>query len=266
MRALFDSPSWVISSFLIVVPCILISLWILRIVRRRFSIKELKKSHDVVGFTFSIVGVLYSVILGFTVINAQDQYNVMLQTIHTEAILLADLYQDSAYFSHEESVAIRSSLRQYIEHVLKEEWWIHEKRAINAHSRTFITDIWDSYYNVQLSNDKVKIWYSESIAKLNNFLNARLARQFNSWVHLGTMMWSLLIVGAIIVIAFMFFFGLESMRSHMVLTALLTGYLSFMLYLVYTLDNAFAGPLGLKPTALEQVYNLFNEWDQDAPS
>ena len=266
MRVLFESNSWILSSLLVVVPTTLICLWLLWMVRKRFSPKELKKSHDVVGFTFSIVGVLYSVILGFTVINVQDQYNIMLETIHTEAILLADLYQDAAYFSQEESVAIRISLRQYIEHVVKEEWWRAEEKTINAHSRQFLKDIWDSYYNVELTSEKVKVWYSESIAKLNNFMNARLARQFNSWVNLGAMMWTLLIIGAIVVIAFMFFFGLENVRSHMVLTALLTGYLSFMLYLVYTLDNAFTGPLGIKPTALEQVYTLFDEWDRDSGS
>jgi predicted membrane chloride channel (bestrophin family) len=231
-------------------------------VRRRFSTHELKKSHDVVGCTFSIVGVLYSVVLGFTVINAQSQYNVMLETMHTEAILIADLYQDAAYFSKQECAAIRSSLRQYIEHVVKEEWWRAGER-INVHSRSFIKNIWDSYYKVDLVDEKVKIWYTESISKLNNFMNARLARRFNSTVHLGPIMWTLLIVGAIIVIGFMFFFGLENKRSHMLLTALLTGYISFMLYLVYTLDNALEGPLGLKPTAFEQVSHLFDEWDQE---
>jgi hypothetical protein len=265
MRAFFDSASWVLSSCLVVVLCIIISLWALWKVRKAFSVRELKKSHDVVGFTFGILGVLYSVILGFTVINAQDRYNTVLETIHTEAILLADLYQDAAYFAAEDRDAIRLSLRQYIDHVVKEEWWIKAKQ-INPRSRDFIKNIWDSYYRVALHSEKEKIWYSESIAKLNNFMNARLARQFTAWEHLGAMMWTLLIIGAVIVICFMFFFGLENMRSHMILTALLVGYLSFMLFLVYTLDHIFTGPQALKPTALEQVYNLFDEWDADAMS
>jgi ABC-type multidrug transport system fused ATPase/permease subunit len=263
MRALFDSPSWIAISLLIVVAAILICLAALWAIRKHFSTKELKKSHDVVGFTFSIVGVLYSVILGFTVINAQDQYNIMLQTIHTEAILLADLYEDAAYFSQEECARIRGTLQEYIDHVIRDEWWAKQEKTINVHSRTIIKNIWDSYYYIELTDEKVKIWYTESIGKLNRFMNARLARQFNSWVHLGPMMWTLLIVGAVIVTGFMFFFGLENMRSHMLLTGLLAGYLAFMLYLVYTLDNAFRGPLGLKPTALVQVSQLFEEWDNE---
>src|SRR5689334_14693915 len=121
MRALFNSPSWVLSSFLVVFCSIVLSLWILWLLRKRFSTRELKKSHDVVGFTFSLIGVLYSVILGFTVINTQDRYNVVLETIHTEAILLADLYQDATYFTDEDRDNIRSSLQNYLSHVLQEE-------------------------------------------------------------------------------------------------------------------------------------------------
>lgn len=266
MRAFFESSSWLLFSLLIVIPCTLVCLWLLWILRKRFATRELKKSHDVVGFTFSIVGVLYSVILGFTVIAAQNHYNVMRQSIHTEAILLADLYEDAAYFSPHECALIRQSLRQYIDHVIKEEWWNAEERVINMQSQMYIKEIKDSYYNVEITSEKGKIWYAESIGKFNNFMNASLERQFNSWVHLGAMMWTLLIVGAVIVICFMFFFGLENIRSHMLLTALLAGYLFFILYLIYTLDNAFQGPLGLKPTALEQVSHLFNEWDKDTGS
>ena len=78
-------------------------------------------------------------------------------------------------------------------------------------------------------------------------------------------MWCLLNIGAVITISFMFFFGLENFQSHMLMTALLAGYLSFMLFLVYSLDNVFKGPQGIKPVALEQVYALFDELDQDSP-
>lgn len=264
MAFLFESPSWILSSCFIVICSILICVGILWFVRKTISIHVLKKSHDVVGFTFSIIGVLYSVILGFTVINVQDRHNAVLEASHTEAILLADLYQDAAFFPIADRNAIRSSLRQYVNHVITEEWWQSAERKIHFKTRNCIKEIWESYYRVDLQTEKMTIWYTESISKLNNFLNIRLTRQFNSWEHLGGMMWSLLIIGAIITISFMFFFGLESMRSHVLMIALLAGYLSFMLYLVFSLDNVFKGPQGVKPEALEQVYSLFDLWDQDS--
>ncbi len=266
MSFLFESPSWILSSCVVVLVAILLSLGVLWIVRKTIPIHVLKQSHDVVGFTFSIIGVLYSVILGFTVINVQARHNAVLEASHNEAILLADLYEDAAFFQPQDRDAIRSSLRRYAKHVIEEEWWLSPERKIHVKTRNFIKDIWQSYYNIELTNEKMSIWYTESISKLDNFLNVRLTRQFNAWEHLGGMMWSLLIVGALITISFMFFFGLENLRSHMLMIILLAGYLSFMLYLVYSLDHVFNGPQGVKPEALEQVYNLFDSWDQDLPS
>ena len=266
MTFLFESPSWILSSCFFVICSILVSIGILQIVRKTIPIHVLKQSHDVVGFTFSIIGVLYSVILGFTVISVQDRHNAVLEASHSEAILLADLYEDAAFFPMAERKAIRSSLRRYIDHVVKEEWWLSAEKKIHYKTRYFIKEIWESYYNVDLQSPKMNIWYTESISKLNNFLNVRLKRQFSSWEHLGSMMWTLLVVGAVITISFMFFFGLESYRSHVLMIALLAGYLAFMLYLVYSLDHVFVGPQGVKPEALEQVQTLFDQWDQDSIS
>ncbi|MES2273970.1 MAG: DUF4239 domain-containing protein [Chlamydiota bacterium] len=257
-----SSPSWIVSSILVMFPSILFCLIILWIVRKTFSIHELRKNHDVVGFSFSIIGVLYSVILGFTVISAQSRYNEVLQTVENEAIMLADLYRDAGLFAPEEKQAIRTSLRNYVDYVIKKEWWQPIERKIRMETQDVMEKIWKSYYDITIRDEKTKIWYAESISKLDNFMNARLSRQFSSWQHLGTMMWTLLIVGAVVTISFMYFFGLESLHVQMMMTALIAGYLSFMLYLVFSLDNVLKGPEGIKPDSLEQIYALFDRWDQ----
>lgn len=260
MNFLFDTPSWVVSSLLVVIPSILLVLIILWLLRKWHPAELFKEIHDVAGFTFGIIGILYSVVLGFTVVNAQTRYNEVLQTIHTEAITVANLYRDAAFFPTDSREAIRSSLRQYVDYVVKKEWWLPAEKNIRIETQNVMEKIYRSYYNVPLVDEKIKIWYTESISKLDEFMNARLSRQFNSWEHLGNMMWTLLILGGLITIGFMFFFGLK-LRAHMLMTALLTGYVSFMLYLVYSLDNVFKGPEGIKPIALEQVIDLFDRWD-----
>ncbi len=263
MNIIFDSPFWLISALAVVIPVILLSLAIHWLVRKTISHVQLKKNHEVAAVTFSIIGILYSVILGFTVINVQDRYNKMLQTVHTEAMLLADLYRDADYFAANDRDTIRASLRSYLDYVIKEEWWQAQEKKISPKTQVYIEAIWNTYHTIDISNEKMSILYRESISKLNNFMDARLSRQFNSWEHLGSMMWTLLIVGAAITVGFMYFFGLENLRIQMVMTALLTGYLAFMLFLVFSMDNLFKGPEGIKPVDLEQVMNLFDCWDRD---
>lgn len=261
MSLFFESPSWILLALACVLPSILFFLGLLYWVRKHFSTRDLQKNHDVAGFTFSIIGVLYSVILGFTVINVQNHYNDVLQTLHTEATVLADLYEDAGFFSLPDRDAIRLSLRNYVNYVVNEEWGQQTRKGPSYQTHQVMGRVWDSYYNVSLDNEKISIWYTESISKLNNFLNARLTREFSAWEHLSPMIWSLLIVGAIITICFMFFFGLENLHSQMAMTALLAGYLSFMLYLVYSLDHVYTGPAKIKPVAFEQVSELFDRWD-----
>jgi hypothetical protein len=254
MNLIFESPSWILSSLIVVIPIVAICMGIVLFVRSRFSAEDLRKSHDVVGFTFSIIGVLYSVILGFTVVSVQERYNKAKETIHTEAIMVANLYRDAGIFQDKDRNQIRTSLRSYVNYVLKEEWWLPEQKNLQMRTQTILEQVWNSYYSIDLTDEKIRIWYSESISKLNNFIDARLSRQFNAWEHLSAMMWSLLIIGALITISFMFFFGLESLRSQMIMTALLA---------VFSLDHVFRGPEGIKPTVFEQVLPLFDEWDSN---
>lgn len=233
-----------------------IALWL---VRKCVCTEKLKEHHDVAGFLFGTIGVLYSVVLGFTVVNAKERYDQAESTVHTEATMLADLYRDSAFFPDENRETIRASLRGYVKYVLDEEWFgkrdhLRAQRAIN--------NLWDSYRGIDLSSESVKIWYAQSVSKIDNLMNARLARQFYSHERLGSMMWTLLLVGGFITISFVFFFGLNSLRNQMLMTSLLVCYLSFMLYLVYCLDDPFHGAQAIQPTALEESLVSFDELDQ----
>jgi hypothetical protein len=260
--ALLESTSWVFSALLVVVPSILICLIVLWIVRKTISAAALRKHHDVAGYTFSIVGVLYSVILGFTVINVQERYNVAAETIHTEAAMMADLYRDAVYFDLPSRSAIRSSLRKYVQYVIQEEWDLQRKKIWSYDADTTLQNLWNSYEEVDFQNEKTRIWYEQTIAKLDRLMNARLAREFCSWEHLSSMMWSVLLCGGIITICFMFLFGLENLRMQMLMMTLLSGYLSFMLFLVFSMDHIFQWSPHLQPKAFQNALVLFDRLDE----
>src|SRR5690242_7230376 len=93
-----ESFSWIFPSIFLIVFITLLFLIIFWIVRKKVSDVILRKHHDVAGYLFSIIGVLYSVILGFTVINVQQRYNKADETVYTEATIMTDLYRDAIYF------------------------------------------------------------------------------------------------------------------------------------------------------------------------
>ena len=259
MRDLF---SWLLSSIWAMLPPILIVLAVLWWIRKKVSIEALRKHHDVVGYTFSIVGVLYSVILGFTVVNVQEHYNKAEETVRTEATMIADLYRDASYFDDLSCMTIRTNLRVYLQYVLNEEWALPYDQIRRERADTILQNLWRSYEGIDLGSEKTKIWYGQMISKLDRLMDARLAREFSSWEHLSSMMWAILIVGAFVVVCFMFFFGLENFRVQVLITVFLTGYLTFILYLVYSLDYAFHGPMKITTQSLEETQIVLDRLDQ----
>jgi len=237
---------------------------ILYIIRKTIPVETLRKNHDVAGFTFSIVGVLYSVILGFIVINVQTRYTKAEEIVYQEAAILADLYRESSVFSLTDRDRIRKALREYIQFIVEEEWGGEKASQIAMQHST--GNIWRVYYGIQIEDVKDQIWYTQSIDHLDDLMNARFYRIFNSWGHLGKMIWTLLIVGGLITISFMFFFGLENLTTQILMIALLSGYLSFMLFLIFSLDHVYKGPEGIKPVAFQEVISIFDRTDAEQKS
>ncbi len=255
------SSSWIFSAILIMLLFTVIILALLWVIRTKVSHTTLRQHHDVAGYIFSIIGVLYSVILGFTVINVQERYNKAAETVHTEATILADLYRDAIYFDEASLASIRSNLKKYVEYVIEQEWAHPSDETRRLKANTILQNLWTSYQFVDLQSERAKIWYQQTIAKLDQLMNARLSREFYSWDSLSPMMWTILVLGALITIGFTFFFGLENLRTQMLMTSLLTIYLTFMLYLVFSLDHVFEGNVHVTPKAFQENLSIFNRLD-----
>ena len=180
-------------------------------------------------------------------INVQDRHNKADETVYAEATIMTDLYRDAVYFDKASLPSIRANLRKYVEYVITKEWDRPGNETRRMRADAILQELWKSYERVDLQNERARIWYQHTISKLDHLMNVRLAREFCSWQNLSSMMWTILILGAIITICFMFFFSLENLRLQMLMTSLLTIYLTFMLYLVYSLDRVFEGSTHVTP-------------------
>lgn len=256
MDLLSENSHWIILALLLMFLAASICGFSFWFFRKKVSHKTLKKNHDVAGFTFSIFGVLYSVILGFTVINVRDHYMQTEKALYQESVLILDLYRGADFFLEPDRERIRETLHQFVNYIIDHWPQFGEKHTLKEVQ--FAMDrVWDSYNQIQVGNEKSKIWYERSISQLDNLMNIRLTREFSSWSRINPMMWWLLILGAIITIGFMFFFGLENFQSQMTMIVLLSSYITFILFLVYSLDHIYSGPSAIQPTVLEEVREQF---------
>jgi hypothetical protein len=263
MFLFINSLNWIAAASIITVLSSAFYISLLILVRKHFNPEKFKKQHDVAGYSFSVIGVLYSVLLGFIVVSAQGRFDSVSNTLSEEATALADVYRDSVIFPSAERNAIRAAIVDYIHYVTHEEWKLLSAKQISPEMQRSATAIWNVIYCLTPASEKENTWYAQIINKMNDFTTARLKRQLSFNQHISPMMWVLLLSGALITICFILFFSMESFYAHMIIIAVISTYINFMLYLIYCLDHIFDGPIALRPDTLNNLLEVFKIWNQN---
>jgi hypothetical protein len=253
---LADLP-WIYGVLTLIVIFVIFTIAGIFVLRKTANLEELRKHHDVAGVVFANIGVLYSVLLGFTVVNVQQRFDKIKEITEVEASYLAQLYQDAEVFPEVNKNQIRNSIREYCGSVLNEEWDMLRQGVNNPATTGALKKIWQAYYSIVPTTNKEQAWYAESISKLNQLLNTRLARIVGSRESLGPEMWTMLLGGAFLMVAFIWFFGLHKLSSHILMGTILATSTAFLLFLIYTLDTPFLGQVVVAPDALIEVYKSF---------
>lgn len=102
------------------------------------------------------------------------------------------------------------------------------------------------------TDGKSQVFYERSIGRLNELGNYRRLRILKSRGTVPTILWCVLGTGAVLLVGFTYFFGLN-LRSQALMTAALAGFLAFSLYLIYSLNLPFAaGFARVSPEAMQQ--------------
>src|SRR5438309_12060450 len=92
------------------------------LLRRRTTAPTVERHNEVAGFIFATVGVLYAVLLAFTVIIVWEQYLSAESAVSQEAATLITVARDASSFPEPARGQVYDQLRAYAHFVIHEEW------------------------------------------------------------------------------------------------------------------------------------------------
>jgi hypothetical protein len=121
LRALNTIPLWTLIVGLLAV-FELYSVGLMLLARRKWGIDRLKLNNEVAGFKFSVIGVLYAVLLAFVVIAVWENYNATGTAIRNEAKAVGDMAQLSYALPEPQGAEMRRLLDAYVKEVQQSEW------------------------------------------------------------------------------------------------------------------------------------------------
>src|ERR1700719_4857448 len=91
-------PVWLQVSFVVLVFSGL-SILGLYTVRRLVPVENLKRNHEVAGFTFGVIGAFYGLLLAFVIVAAWERFDRANANVEQEGVALISLYRLSKGFS-----------------------------------------------------------------------------------------------------------------------------------------------------------------------
>ena len=229
----------------------LLSVLGLLLVRRRVDLDFLESHHEVAGFFITIYGTLYAVLLAFAVFVVWVDFKEAQSNFELEANQLADLYRMAQAFPEKFSVPIQETLRGYLTSVVEDEFPAMAEGRESPRTFQAMQKVWNVYLADGPTDSKTQVFYDRSIGRLNELGDYRRLRILKSRGTVPTILWCVLGTGAVLLVGFTYFFGLN-LRSQALMTATLAGFLAFSLYLIYSLNLPFAGFSRVSPEAMQQ--------------
>ncbi|PKN51776.1 MAG: hypothetical protein CVU55_10025 [Deltaproteobacteria bacterium HGW-Deltaproteobacteria-13] len=223
------------------------------IIRKFYPYKRCKDHNDIAGFIFATLGVIYAVVLAFTVIVTWEQFDKADDITGREANCIASLNQDSIAFPAEFRARVQGELRDYVNAIIHDEWKTMERGQRSSKVHDLQEKLVRSYSSFQPQNETQKIYLAESVKKLNEASELRRQRVLYASTGLHPILYIILFIGSFITISFTMLFGTENFTEHLIMASLLAAMIAFTLFTIISLDYPFTGKYSIQPEVFIKI-------------
>jgi hypothetical protein len=251
LRLLNDAPLW------LVIPALLFllelySIGLMLFCRWKWGADRLKVNNEVAGFKFSVIGVLYAVLLAYIVIVVWQDYNGTATAVRNEAKAVGDLTALSYALPDAEGNEIRTLVADYAHEVRQNEWQTMAQglpSATTAHALAHLTHAIFALQATQI-RDPLLQQALQLLATIEDSRNERLDSANGS---VPPIVWLVLVAGGLITLGYPALFGTSSIAAQILMTAALAALVALALLPAILLDFPFTGPVTLSSDAFEEA-------------
>lgn len=232
------------------------------LIGRKLVHRHVAEGHnDVLVPIFLTAGVIYAVLLGFTVIAEWEFYDSAKNNTAEEAALLVPLYRQTRVMIEDKGDQMRHLLRSYAEHVV-EGWdgFRDGKRNTSAGAdANQIVQVFSTMAPTTKARELVAQQFLQTFSQMILNRNKRYAHSVES---LSPLMWVGITVGGLVTIGFTFMLYMERRWPHVFAVTVMSALIGLLLFVAGLFSRPFQGPLAIDPGPFEQVLAVFDQVDK----
>ncbi len=248
-------------SVIIVVALSAVVPWLaVRWIRRIWPYPTFKENNELVGFTYAVYGLIYGVLLAFTIVVAWERFAATEQLVMQEATTLSGIWRDAQAFLPADRDDIHQDLIAYAQSVVDDEWPAMAERG-QSHPQTeeIYEHLWTLTYQIQPETKNQEAYLAEFLSRMNELSSARRLRILHSKMEVHSVLWLVLLIGAAPTVAY----ALLLSNKHAWIQVMIAGsiMLIVMLGLLVTLSlqYPFSGEVSIQPDAFRELLHSFQE-------
>lgn len=245
----FDA--WVFGILMVAGAVLLASVGALA-VRRAVSAGTLKSNHEVAGYLLSVVGTLYSVLLGLIVVDTQSKYQEARAMSQQEADSCLDMFHLAYGLPLEKRIILHNKLQEYLDVLVAQEWNSHSREgSFIDFAKTPFREIWWILTDFEPQTNKEQSVYEQLLDEMQKLSDGRRYRMQISKTSLPAVMWGVLIAGAALTVFFTYLFEVENTKAQVLMTALVALSLALNILLVALFNNPYKGYMRIQSYPFE---------------
>jgi hypothetical protein len=203
--------------------------------------------NEAVSGTVQAIGVFYGITVGLIAVGVWNTNSNASDLVSKEASAIGGLYRDVNGYPDPIRTELKSQLREYTVFVIEKAW--PAQRSGQGQWVDGGTRIMDEFqgklYAFQPANPGQVALHSETLTAYNNLIEYRRLRIDAVDSGLSATMWAVIWVGAVISIGVAYFYNIPDARLHVILVALMSGFLAMVLFMIIINDRPFFGHVSI---------------------
>ena len=223
------------------------------LVERLCAREKWQQHNDVAGFIYAVLGVVYAVLVAYVVIVVWQDFSAAHLTTQQEANQVADLYDLADQLPAPSDARVRDMARAYTRSVIDDEWPLLDRGQASPRTTELGHELGRTLWAVELQTARDQVIYDKALTLYQGLQDNRRLRLYQSRDGLHPLVWTILIAGAIVTVAFTYLFGLDNTRAHALMIAALAGTIAAILFMIMATDYPYSGDVRVLPAPFELV-------------
>ncbi len=187
--------------------------------------------------------------------NVFETYADVSKIISQEATTLAVLHRDVSAYPEPIRSQLQKELRDYVDYVIREAWPLQQHGQVPNAGVERMNRFQSMLAMFEPATEGQKLLHAEALRAYKNMIQARRLRLDAVSTGLPGVMWTVVLVGAVISLSTSFFFKVEDVRLHQILLTLLAMFIGLVIFMTFALDRPFRGDLGVRPEPYQLIYD-----------